>query len=65
MGFLNEAMSNSMLPLLINFEAKSIAAKFPELKETMEKRYFTIIVLLLSNRMIVIVYDINIIVEFN
>jgi hypothetical protein len=27
-----------MLPLMINFEAKSISKQFPALKETMEKR---------------------------
>jgi hypothetical protein len=38
MGFLGEEMTQSMLPLMINFEAKSITAQFPALKETMEKR---------------------------
>lgn len=39
MGFLGEGMTQSMLPLMINFEAKSITAQFPQLRETMEKRY--------------------------
>jgi hypothetical protein len=39
MGFLGEDMTQSMLPLMINFEAKSISKQFPALKETMEKRY--------------------------
>lgn len=41
MGFLGEEMTQSMLPLMINFEAKSISKQFPALKETMEKRYST------------------------
>jgi hypothetical protein len=38
MGFLGEEMTQSMLPLMINFEAKSITQQFPALKETMERR---------------------------
>ena len=38
MGFLGDEMTQSMLPLMINFEAKSISKQFPALKETMEKR---------------------------
>lgn len=39
MGFLGEEMTQSMLPLMINFEAKSITKQFPELKATMENRW--------------------------
>ncbi len=39
MGFLGDEMTQSMLPLMINFEAKSISKQFAALRETMEKRY--------------------------
>lgn len=38
MGFLGDEMTQSMLPLMINFEAKSISKQFTALRETMEKR---------------------------
>ena len=38
MGFLGDEMTQSMLPLMINFEAKSISKQFGALRETMEKR---------------------------
>ena len=39
MGFLGDEMTQSMLPLMINFEAKSISKQFAALRDTMEKRY--------------------------
>lgn len=39
MSFLPDNVPNQELPLLINFEAKSIAEKFPLAKEIMEKRW--------------------------
>ena len=38
MGFLRDETPNSELPLLINFEAKSLYAKFDLTKEIMNKR---------------------------
>jgi len=44
MGFLGDEMTQSMLPLMINFEAKSISKQFAALREAMEKRYDVLIV---------------------
>ena len=38
MSFLPDDVPNHELPLLINFEAKSIAGQFPLAKEAMERR---------------------------
>ena len=38
MGFLNDEIPNSELPLLINFEAKSLHERFEMAKAHMEKR---------------------------
>ena len=39
MGFLGDNMLQTMLPLMINFEAKSISTKFDLLKQSMIDRY--------------------------
>jgi len=39
MSFLSDRVPNSELPLLINFEAKSIADKFNLTRQTMENRH--------------------------
>jgi hypothetical protein len=41
MGFLGEDMPQSVLPLMINFEAKSITTKFDLLKANMQSRSLT------------------------
>mmetsp|Transcript_40030 Transcript_40030/g.69302 ORF Transcript_40030/g.69302 Transcript_40030/m.69302 type:complete len:430 (-) Transcript_40030:149-1438(-) len=42
MGFLGDEMTQSMLPLMINFEAKSISKQFAALRDTMEKRGYVV-----------------------
>jgi hypothetical protein len=41
MGFLGEDVPQSVLPLMINFEAKSITTKFDLLKANMQSRSLT------------------------
>lgn len=42
MSFIPESIPNHELPLLINFEAKSIAEKFPDMKAYMERRGYIV-----------------------
>lgn len=38
-SFINADTPNGELPILVEFEAKSIAKRFPEAKQIMEDRY--------------------------
>ena len=64
MGFLGDDMTQTMLPLMINFEAKSISTRFPELKATMQKRLDYYEIFALRQLSIFILISVSIIAAF-